>query len=388
MARWRRPWTERPRPLQPRADAVVRELAWFLTAARRRQGGDHPGRRRCPSRPTIASRSAPSFERGVVGRERLGEHREDAGPRVDRARVAEATGRGPTAVDERSTSAIPTRTRTRPLREPSATSIWSRSRDSSLSIEDQGGRADRAPPGRRAGGLEALGLRVRDRGGRGGTPSRASPGALLRRGRTASRTSMLSFEACYRSEHGERQRARFPLPPSPARPSAPSGERGRTARPRGNPPGAAAARRRKLGEALTLWQCMRGFRALHFVGPCVTVFGSARFREGHPHHELTREVGRTIAQAGFTVITGGGPGLMEAANRGAKDAGGYSVGSNIELPAEQKPNPYLDRWIEFPYFFVRKPTLRNIRTRSSRCLAASERWTRSPRPPSRSRPEK
>jgi uncharacterized protein (TIGR00730 family) len=111
----------------------------------------------------------------------------------------------------------------------------------------------------------------------------------------------------------------------------------------------------ELGEALRIfWQCLRGFRTLHFVGPCVTVFGSARFREGHPYYELTREVGRAIAEAGFTVMTGGGPGLMEAANRGAKEAGGYSVGSNIELPTEQKPNPYLDRWIEFPYFFVRK----------------------------------
>jgi uncharacterized protein (TIGR00730 family) len=111
----------------------------------------------------------------------------------------------------------------------------------------------------------------------------------------------------------------------------------------------------ELGEATRIfWQCMRGFRALHFVGPCVTVFGSARFREGHPYYELTREVGRVIAEAGFTVMTGGGPGLMEAANRGAKEAGGYSVGSNIELPTEQKPNAYLDKWIEFPYFFVRK----------------------------------
>jgi len=111
----------------------------------------------------------------------------------------------------------------------------------------------------------------------------------------------------------------------------------------------------ELGEALKIfWQCIRGFRALHFVGPCVTVFGSARFREGHPYYELTRQVGRAIAEAGFTVMTGGGPGLMEAANRGAREAGGYSVGANIELPAEQKPNAYLDRWIEFPYFFVRK----------------------------------
>jgi hypothetical protein len=111
----------------------------------------------------------------------------------------------------------------------------------------------------------------------------------------------------------------------------------------------------ELGEALNIfWQCMRGFRALHFVGPCVTVFGSARFREDHPYYELTREVGRKLAEAGFTVMTGGGPGLMEAANRGAKEAGGYSVGANIELPSEQKPNAYLDRWVEFPYFFVRK----------------------------------
>lgn len=111
----------------------------------------------------------------------------------------------------------------------------------------------------------------------------------------------------------------------------------------------------ELGEAIRIgWQCVRGFRALHFVGPCVTVFGSARFREGHPYYELTREVGRRLAEVGFTVMTGGGPGLMEAANRGAKEAGGMSVGSNIELPQEQKPNAYLNRWIEFPYFFVRK----------------------------------
>jgi uncharacterized protein (TIGR00730 family) len=111
----------------------------------------------------------------------------------------------------------------------------------------------------------------------------------------------------------------------------------------------------ELGEALNIfWQCMRGFRTLHFVGPCVTVFGSARFREDHPYYALTREVGRQLAEAGFTVMTGGGPGLMEAANRGAKEGGGYSVGANIMLPVEQKPNAYLDRWIEFPYFFVRK----------------------------------
>lgn len=102
---------------------------------------------------------------------------------------------------------------------------------------------------------------------------------------------------------------------------------------------------------------IRGFRALHFVGPCVTVFGSARFGEGHAYYQLTREIGRELAQMGFTVMTGGGPGLMEAANRGARDAGGRSIGCNIELPAEQEPNPYLDRWITFQHFYVRKVML-------------------------------
>ena len=100
-----------------------------------------------------------------------------------------------------------------------------------------------------------------------------------------------------------------------------------------------------------------GFRAMHFIGPGVTVFGSARFKEDHPYYELGREVGKGLAQNGFTVITGGGPGIMEAANRGAKDVGGYSVGCNIRLPQEQKPNPYLDKWIDFHYFHVRKVML-------------------------------
>jgi hypothetical protein len=102
---------------------------------------------------------------------------------------------------------------------------------------------------------------------------------------------------------------------------------------------------------------IKGFRALHFVGPCVTVFGSARFTENHPYYELAREVGRRLAELGFTVMTGGGPGIMEAANRGAKEAGGRSVGCNIELPIEQKPNPYLDKWVTFHHFFVRKVLL-------------------------------
>src|SRR5262249_2111626 len=102
---------------------------------------------------------------------------------------------------------------------------------------------------------------------------------------------------------------------------------------------------------------MRGFRALHFVGPCVTVFGSARFPETHPYYVVGRQLGARLARAGFTVMTGGGPGIMEAANRGAREVGGRSVGCNIELPQEQQPNPYLDRWITFRHFFVRKVML-------------------------------
>jgi uncharacterized protein (TIGR00730 family) len=111
----------------------------------------------------------------------------------------------------------------------------------------------------------------------------------------------------------------------------------------------------ELGKALGIFcELMRGFRTFHFLSPCVTVFGSARFGEEGPHYALAREVGARLARAGFTVMTGGGPGLMEAANRGAKDVGGASVGCNIELAREQRPNPYLDRWITFRHFFVRK----------------------------------
>jgi uncharacterized protein (TIGR00730 family) len=114
----------------------------------------------------------------------------------------------------------------------------------------------------------------------------------------------------------------------------------------------------ELARALRIFvEFMRGFRALHFVGPCVTVFGSARFDETHPYYTMARDVGAGLARAGFTVMTGGGPGIMEAANRGAKDAGGYSIGCNIELPEEQRPNAYLDRWITFHHFFVRKVML-------------------------------
>jgi uncharacterized protein (TIGR00730 family) len=100
-----------------------------------------------------------------------------------------------------------------------------------------------------------------------------------------------------------------------------------------------------------------GFRALHFSGPCVTIFGSARVPESHPYYALAREVGRRVSLLGFGVLTGGGPGLMEAANRGARDAGGFSAGCNIELAHEQQPNPYLNRWVNCHYFFVRKVLL-------------------------------
>ncbi len=101
----------------------------------------------------------------------------------------------------------------------------------------------------------------------------------------------------------------------------------------------------------------RGLRGLHFVGPCVTIFGSARFGEDHRYYNLARETAAEIGRAGFTIMTGGGPGIMEAANRGARDVKAASVGCNIILPKEQAPNPYLDRFVEFRYFFVRKMML-------------------------------
>jgi uncharacterized protein (TIGR00730 family) len=114
----------------------------------------------------------------------------------------------------------------------------------------------------------------------------------------------------------------------------------------------------ELARAVRIFfELIHGFRSLHFLGPCVTVFGSARFDEKHEYYELAREMGRRIAKVGFTVMTGGGPGIMEAANRGAKDVGGRSVGCNIVLPKEQQPNPYLDAWLTFRYFFVRKVML-------------------------------
>ena len=102
---------------------------------------------------------------------------------------------------------------------------------------------------------------------------------------------------------------------------------------------------------------IRGFRAFNFLGPGVTVFGSARLAESHPYYELAQHLGRELAKNGFTVMTGGGPGVMEAANRGARGGEGQSVGCGIHLPEEQFPNPYLDRYVGFRYFFVRKVML-------------------------------
>ena len=96
---------------------------------------------------------------------------------------------------------------------------------------------------------------------------------------------------------------------------------------------------------------------MHFTGPCITVFGSARFGADHFYYNAARQIGQEIAKLGFTVMTGGGPGIMEAANRGAKETGGISVGCNIVLAHEQHPNQYLDKWVDIDYFFVRKVLL-------------------------------
>ena len=106
-----------------------------------------------------------------------------------------------------------------------------------------------------------------------------------------------------------------------------------------------------------LFEFLKGFRKLHFVGPCMSIFGSARYEETHPHYQDAKLMAAKISELGFTILTGGGPGIMQAANQGAREAGGKSVGVNIELPFEQKPNPYLDTWVDIRYFFVRKVLL-------------------------------
>jgi uncharacterized protein (TIGR00730 family) len=105
------------------------------------------------------------------------------------------------------------------------------------------------------------------------------------------------------------------------------------------------------------WQFIKAFRTLHFVGPCITVFGSARFKEDHIYYRKAMTLGKRISELGFTTMTGGGPGIMEAANRGAFENGGMSVGCNIRLPFEQKANPYVQKSVTFEHFFVRKTIL-------------------------------
>jgi len=102
---------------------------------------------------------------------------------------------------------------------------------------------------------------------------------------------------------------------------------------------------------------LRGFESFNFTQPCVTVFGSARFPEHHDFYQMARDMGAALAKAGYAVMTGGGPGLMEAANRGCREAGGLSLGCNIRLSREQQPNPYLDKMFRFEHFFVRKVML-------------------------------
>jgi uncharacterized protein (TIGR00730 family) len=110
--------------------------------------------------------------------------------------------------------------------------------------------------------------------------------------------------------------------------------------------------------SIRVWlEFIKGFRAMHFLGPCITVFGSARFKEDHPYYLQAYEIGKRIAKSGVTVMTGGGPGIMEAANRGAFENGGVSVGCAIELPFEEAANPYMHKWVKFRYFFVRKVLL-------------------------------
>ena len=150
-----------------------------------------------------------------------------------------------------------------------------------------------------------------------------------------------------------------PLAPPPA-PSEPPKNWGKISRDAGERRFLAGPLSRfgELMRALRIFgEFIKGFRALHFLPPCVTVFGSARFPADHPHYQLARRVSAELSKQGFTIMTGGGPGIMEAANRGARDAGGLSVGCNIMLPHEQQPNPYLDRFVEFKYFFVRKVML-------------------------------
>ncbi|HMU70759.1 MAG TPA: TIGR00730 family Rossman fold protein [Chitinophagales bacterium] len=118
------------------------------------------------------------------------------------------------------------------------------------------------------------------------------------------------------------------------------------------------SRWRELWWAFSVFtEFIKGFRALHFIGPCITVFGSARFKPDHQYYKQAYDIGKKMSALGLTVLTGGGPGIMEAANKGAFENQGRSVGCNIVLPQEQKPNPYMHKWVTIKYFFVRKVLL-------------------------------
>ena len=116
----------------------------------------------------------------------------------------------------------------------------------------------------------------------------------------------------------------------------------------------------KTNDSWALFKIMsefvEGYEKMSAIGPCISVFGSARTPEDHPTYQLTVDISEAIARSGYGIISGGGPGIMEAANRGAQKAGGISVGLNIKLPFEQFSNPYIDqdKLIDFQYFFVRK----------------------------------
>ncbi|MBZ4672273.1 TIGR00730 family Rossman fold protein [Deferribacteraceae bacterium V6Fe1] len=117
----------------------------------------------------------------------------------------------------------------------------------------------------------------------------------------------------------------------------------------------------KVGDTWRMFKILsefvEGFESLAHVEPAVSIFGSARAKEDHKDYKKARQLGRMLAESGITVLTGGGPGIMEAANRGAAEGGGQSIGLNIELPFEQKPNPYAKKVVTFNYFFVRKVML-------------------------------
>ena len=152
-----------------------------------------------------------------------------------------------------------------------------------------------------------------------------------------------------------------PSPPHVASPAEPQSQWGKKPAPDGSEVRfleGPLSRTSELARVIHIsTEFIQGFRALWGVGPCVSVFGSARFKEDHRFYQLARQVGAALAGKGFTVMTGGGPGIMEAANRGAKEAKGRSVGCNIKLPKEQSPNPYLDRMVTFDHFYVRKVML-------------------------------